>query len=269
MHFYSKAFLKKWSVVVVVPWVAACGSVAPGLHFDQPSNYQASGSSAQSSSDNDAANAVLKPITPQLVKDERVAREKQVSQDISKLLGKPTSYKIDTGDVLSIVVWDHPELTNAATGVAGPGVSSADVAATMQPPAGFPVDHEGTIQFPYAGSLKVAGLTEEQARNLLTNKLARYIRQPKVTLRVQAYRSKRVYVDGEVKNPGDQRYPDDADRSDQPRRRCAADRRPKPGGRQSWRHELPYQSAATGAAWRQPDQYPAGRWRRRPRPVAR
>jgi polysaccharide export outer membrane protein len=104
--------------------------------------------------------------------------------------------------VLSIVVWDHPELTNAATGIAGPGAASADVAAAVQPPAGFPVDHDGTIQFPYAGPLKVAGLTEEQARTLLSSKLARYIRQPKVTLRVQAYRSKRVYVDGEVKNPG-------------------------------------------------------------------
>jgi polysaccharide export outer membrane protein len=203
MHFYSKASLKKWSVVAVMPWLAACQSAAPGLHFDAKSNYQTSGASSSSSAaDNEAANAVLKPITPHLVKAERELREKQVSQDISKLLGKPTSYKIDTGDVLSIVVWDHPELTNAATGIAGPGAAPADVAATVQPPAGFPVDHDGTIQFPYAGALKVAGMTEEQARTLLSSKLARYIRQPKVTLRVQAYRSKRVYVDGEVKSPG-------------------------------------------------------------------
>jgi polysaccharide export outer membrane protein len=204
MHFYSKASLKKWSVVVVMPWLAACQSAAPGLHFNPGSSYQTSGASSSSSgaAGNDATNAVLKPITPQLVKAEREVREKQVSQDISKLLGKSTSYKIDTGDVLSIVVWDHPELTNAATGIAGPGAAPADVAATLQPPAGFPVDHDGTIQFPYAGPLKVAGLTEEQARTLLSGKLARYIRQPKVTLRVQAYRSKRVYVDGEVKNPG-------------------------------------------------------------------
>jgi polysaccharide export outer membrane protein len=197
MRFYSKAFIKKWSVVVVVPWLAACGSVTPGLHFD-PKNAVQSGSGGEA----EAANAVLKPITPALVKAERELREKQVSQDISKLLGKPGSYKIDTGDVLSIVVWDHPELTNSATGIAGPGAGAADVNATLQPAAGFTVDHEGVIQFPYAGSLKVAGLTEEQARAQLAQKLARYIRQPKVTLRVQAYRSKRVYVDGEVKNPG-------------------------------------------------------------------
>ncbi len=58
------------------------------------------------------------------------------------------------------------------------------------------------MQFPFAGLLKLAGLTEDQARNLLTTKLARYINKPNVTLRVQAYRSKRVYIDGEVKSPG-------------------------------------------------------------------
>jgi polysaccharide export outer membrane protein len=151
------------------------------------------------------ANAVLKPITPQLVKAEKELREKQVSQDISKLMGKPAPYTIDAGDVLSVVVWDYPELTNSATVAAGQvGGAGADqsTSATTAPPAGFIVDHEGMIQFPYAGSLKVTGLTQDQARNLLANKLSKYLKQPKVTLRVQSYRSKRVYVDGEVKTPG-------------------------------------------------------------------
>ena len=45
-------------------------------------------------------------------------------------------------------------------------------------------------------------MTEEQARALLIKKLARYIANPNLTLRVQAYRSRRVYVDGEVRTPG-------------------------------------------------------------------
>lgn len=210
MHFDSKTFIKRWSIVVLMPWLAAgCASVSPGLHFGSQSyNSSSSGYSADSSSsaeNSDMSGAVLKAITPQLVKAERAAREKQVSQDISKLLAKPLPYAIDNGDVLSIVVWDHPELSNAATvstaPQAGPGADASTAAATA-PPAGFVVDHEGMIQFPYAGPLKVAGLTQDQARNLLANKLSRYLKQPKVTLRVQSYRSKRVYVDGEVKNPG-------------------------------------------------------------------
>jgi polysaccharide export outer membrane protein len=206
MRFSSKASIKRWGVVLLMPWLAAgCASVSPGLHFntvDHTSGSSAQDSAAASGDDN---NAVLKPITPQLVKVERDLREKQVSQDISKLLAKPAPYTIDTGDVLSIVVWDHPELSNTATtavgGQAGTG-ADASTSATTAPPAGFIVDHEGMIQFPYAGPIKVVGLTQDQARNALVGKLSKYLRQPKVTLRIQSYRSKRVYVDGEVKNPG-------------------------------------------------------------------
>lgn len=206
MRFSSKASLKKWSVVVIVPWLAAaCASVSPGMHFN-PRAYNSSGASnASSASGDEAANAMLKPITPQLVKVERELREKQVSQDISRLMGKSAPYKIDSGDVLSVVVWDHPELSNSATVAAGQtGGTGADAstAATTAPPAGFIVDHEGMVQFPYAGAVKVAGLTQDQARNVLTSRLAKYIKNPKVTLRVQSFRSKRVYVDGEVKTPG-------------------------------------------------------------------
>jgi len=205
MHFYSKASLKKWSVVMALPWLAACASVSPGMHFDPRASGASTSGLNSSDSGGEAANAVLKPITPQLVKAERELREKQVSQDISKLLGKPAAYTIDNGDVISIVVWDHPELSNAATvataGPVGPGADASTSAATA-PPAGFMVDHDGMIQFPYAGPIKVAGMTQDQARNLLTSKLSKYIKNPRVTLRVQSYRSKRVYVDGEVKNPG-------------------------------------------------------------------
>jgi polysaccharide biosynthesis/export protein len=210
MHFSPKKSLATWSAAVLLPLVVAgCGSVTPGMQFNNKAAYNSSGSSAPNSSaaagDDAAANAVLKPITPQVVKTEREAREKQISQDISKLMGKPAPYTIDTGDVLSIVVWDYPELSNSATVAQAQGAGTgadASTAATTAPPAGFVVDHEGTIQFPYAGVLKVSGLTQDQARNLLISKLSKYLRQPKVTLRVQSYRSKRVYVDGEVKTPG-------------------------------------------------------------------
>lgn len=206
MRFSSRRTLNTWSLVLVMPLLGACAMVSPGMHFD-PRNATMADSSGTSGTGgavlSDAeAKALLKPITPQLVRDERAAREKQRTQDITSLLGKADSYKIDAGDVLSIVVWDHPELTNGATGMPSAGAAAADANAPTQPPVGFVVDHAGQVQFPYAGPLKLAGLTEEEARNLLTTRLAKYIRNPKVTLRVQSYRSKRVYVDGEVKNPG-------------------------------------------------------------------
>ena len=145
-------------------------------------------------------------ITEQLIAAEKAARLEQGEPDLSQLFVRnPPPYTIGRGDVLAIVVWDHPELAGggmtAATAAADvTGANAGAVANAPQP--GFVVDHQGRIQFPFAGLLAVEGLTEEQARAQLSAKLARYIANPNVTLRVQSYRSKRVYIDGEVKLPG-------------------------------------------------------------------
>jgi polysaccharide export outer membrane protein len=144
-------------------------------------------------------------ITEQLIAAEKQANLQQVDQDLSQLLLPHQSrYTIGRGDILSIVVWDHPELAaggmTAATAAADVTASSAANANTSQP--GFVVDHQGRIQFPFAGLLPVEGLTEDEARAHLTQKLAKYIANPNITLRVQSYRSKRVYIDGEVRSPG-------------------------------------------------------------------
>ena len=141
-------------------------------------------------------------ITEKLIATERAQRRDVSNQNLDQLLvPQPPPYTIGSGDVLSIVVWDHPELSGGMVTSATDPV--AGVAATAgAAPQGYVVDHQGRIQFPLAGLLKVQGLTEEGARTQLTSKLAKYIANPNLTLRVQAYRSKRVYIDGEVKSPG-------------------------------------------------------------------
>lgn len=142
---------------------------------------------------------VTQLISAQLIEAERLRREQRINQDIAHLIvAYPPPYTIGNGDILSIVVWDHPEL--AGQGIAA-SASPVDTGPSA-PPAGFVVDHRGHVQFPFAGELTVAGLTEQEARDLLGKRLARYLAEPNVTLRIQAYRSKRVYIDGEVKSPG-------------------------------------------------------------------
>jgi polysaccharide export outer membrane protein len=147
----------------------------------------------------------IRAITPKLVREERTLREQQVTENISALMRPAKPYMIEPGDVLQIVVWDHPELSAsmlpaAPMGAAGgAGVAASPIA---QAQSGFEVDQTGVLEFPYAGKLFVAGLTPEQAHTQLTAKLARYLRNPKVSLRMLSYRSKRVYLDGEVKFPG-------------------------------------------------------------------
>ena len=186
--------------VGVVVWVSACTAMAPGIQFGKapPHNTEA-----------DEADAIVAPaeilaITPRLVRKEKELRNQQVAEDISALLQPAQVYRIEAGDVLHIVVWDHPELSASmlpagipgAVGVAGVAVSP------MQPQSGFEIDQQGMLDFPYAGKLKLAGLTSVEAHGQLIRRLSHYLKNPKVTLRVLTYRSKRVYVDGEVKQPG-------------------------------------------------------------------
>jgi len=100
------------------------------------------------------------------------------------------AYRIQPHDVLTIIVWEHPELTIPA--------------GEFRPDEEFGrlVREDGTIFFPYAGLLKVAGLTLEEVRRLITERLERVIQNPQVDVRVAAYRGQRVYVTGQVTKPG-------------------------------------------------------------------
>ena len=142
-------------------------------------------------------------ITDGLIENERRALAERTRQDLSPLMvSNPAPYTIGHGDVLSIVVWDHPELASGGMAAATAAADNGNTGSNALVPPGFAVDHLGRIQFPLLGLIPVDGLTEEQARTMLAKRLARYLANPSVTLRVQSYRSKRVYIDGEVKAPG-------------------------------------------------------------------
>lgn len=148
--------------------------------------------------------AEIKEITPSLVLEDNRARQALLDNDgVSRLVDKTEPYRIGPGDILSIVVWDHPELVlPTQTYAIGTGVTELAFGDTASGIPGYTVSSSGYIQFPYTGLLKVAGLTELQARNLIVNSSGKYIQDPQITVRVLGYRSKRVYVEGEVKTPG-------------------------------------------------------------------
>ncbi len=100
-----------------------------------------------------------------------------------------TDYLVGSGDVLSIIVWDHPELTNPAGEFRDPQTY------------GRLVNSQGTIFYPYVGELKVSGLTVSSIRRLIASRLAKYVRDPQVDVRIAAFRSQTVRVTGAVEAP--------------------------------------------------------------------
>ena len=182
--------------------IKACCSAALALALAGCTTGIGFDSSASGDSADGSAAPPTELITEKLIAAEREAGAGKGRQDLTPLfVAKPPPYTIGRGDILSIVVWDHPELAaggmNAATALTAPGAPAPNAATP-----GFAVDHLGRIQFPLIGLLTMEGLTEEQAREQLAKKLAHYLAHPNVTLRVQSYRSRRVYVDGEVRTPG-------------------------------------------------------------------
>lgn len=101
-------------------------------------------------------------------------------------------YRVGVGDVLSIIVFDHPELTLPA----GPERSAAE--------SGFRVQADGTFFYPFIGQVNASGLALEDIREDLRTRLSNYIPDPQVEVRVAAFNSQRVVVTGAVTAPNRQ-----------------------------------------------------------------
>ncbi|MRW89943.1 hypothetical protein GJ699_08105 [Duganella sp. FT80W] len=136
-------------------------------------------------------------ITAALIAEQRDARQRLQGDDLEALRAAPSAYTLGVGDLLAISVYQNADLTMAAQNAAG-GAGEQN-AANQQ---GFLINASGAIQFPLVGELTLAGLSAVQAKALLTERLGKYLQRPSVKLQVQAFRSQRIYVDGEVKQPG-------------------------------------------------------------------
>ncbi len=125
-----------------------------------------------------------------------------------------SQYLVGARDILIITVWEHPELTNpfggSSTSIASANnvTSVGSAGSNTNTSGGNVVGEDGTFFYPYVGIVKAAGRTVEDIRAELTEKLAQYIEKVQLDVRVNSYRSQRVYVVGEVNQPGIQTLKD-------------------------------------------------------------
>lgn len=88
-------------------------------------------------------------------------------------------YVIGADDTLRISVWKEPDLSET-----------------------LPVRPDGKISMPLLNDIPAAGLTPLQLKESITEKLKKYISDPRVTVVVTAMNSRRVFVTGEVQHTG-------------------------------------------------------------------
>lgn len=90
-----------------------------------------------------------------------------------------TIYKVNSGDILEVSVWKEEDLQREIR-----------------------VLPDGHISFPLVGDIKISGLTLNQVKDRLVEKLSEYVSEPVVNISVKSVEGNIVYVIGQVKQPG-------------------------------------------------------------------
>lgn len=90
-----------------------------------------------------------------------------------------TNYRVSPGDLLSISVYQDPELSRKAR-----------------------VDAEGAVSLPLVGAVPVAGKTVLEAQRLIEERLSKYLVEPQASVLIEEYGRKLFFVMGEVQKPG-------------------------------------------------------------------
>jgi protein involved in polysaccharide export with SLBB domain len=93
-------------------------------------------------------------------------------------------YRIAPADLIDVTVYQDPEMSRKAR-----------------------VNNDGTISLPLVGPVKIGGMTLLEAQASIEKRLAVYVVNPQVSLFIEDYGNKMVFVMGEVQKPGSYAVP--------------------------------------------------------------
>ncbi len=128
-----------------------------------------------------AQNAPAQPA-PSPASDKAAAPDKTTSEPSASPAAASSAgpeYVIGPEDVLHVAVWREADLT-----------------------ATLPVRPDGKISLPLLDDVQASGLTPKQLTESVTEKLKKYIADPRVTVIVTSINSKRIFLVGEVLHAG-------------------------------------------------------------------
>ena len=163
----------RWAVPVVLAMVSSGCVLAPGQSVNPPNAFF-----------RDDADVQVLPISSKLMAQLQASDQASAQVPTELLSHKPSDYRVGSGDVLNVTIWNQPELMLTGT------------TSTNPEQAGRVVRPDGTIFYPFAGVVKVTGLTLDEVRTTLTQRLTKVLQSPQLDVSVSRYGSQKVYLGG-------------------------------------------------------------------------
>lgn len=112
-----------------------------------------------------------------------------ITFSVGRIFAQGSAYIIQRGDVLDVVVMEHPEFSLS----------------------GITVLPDGYIQYPGLGSIKVAGLSSEVLTDSLSKSVEKYIVNPMVSIYIRKIQNQQINIYGHVNKPGQYQLYDSLD----------------------------------------------------------
>jgi polysaccharide export outer membrane protein len=107
---------------------------------------------------------------------------------MQRVVRERIDYRLAPADLVSITVYKAPDMNRKVR-----------------------LDSYGTVPLTLLGPVKIGGMTLTEAQARIEGKLAKFLINPQISLSIEQYGNKTIFVMGEVQNPGS--YPIPADSS--------------------------------------------------------
>ena len=180
----KKHVQKSITFFLLIPFIVSCSI---GTSFKQNEIRSFKGTLIPELSD--------EPILIEAVSKDLILKEEKkqkLNLPLNLLNYSPDSYKVGYGDVLFIYVYGETERLSAALAKG----------AAINPVFEKIVRDDGTIFYPNAGVLEVAGKTTEEIRLILTDALSSVLNNPQVDVSVTEFNSQKIIISGSFDQVG-------------------------------------------------------------------
>ena len=119
------------------------------------------------------------PVTAAAANEAAINEAAAIAAAMQQVVRAKTDYRLAAADLISVTVYQDPDMNRKVR-----------------------VNTNGTVSLPLIGSVAIGGMTLIDAQSSIEKKLAQFLVSPQVSLFIEDYGNKTIFVMGEVQKPG-------------------------------------------------------------------